>query len=155
LFSYFLHLAPDIKSVHSTRIPVEKHAEIFYRMIENRHFYYEKFCHSNVKIDNELLKANLLGNSICLKCKRYVCKKAPYKKAYNNNETDLDCFLRHIRNSIAHGRVYYLHKGNRIHVIFEDFNSAGTNYSARIVCIKADLIYWKKVLSNPDNYTNN
>ena len=37
-------------------------------------------------------------------------------------QRDLDCFLRHIRNAIAHGRVYYNHAGNRVHIVFEDEN---------------------------------
>ena len=59
--------------------------------------------------------------------------------------------IRHIRNSIAHGRIYYSHTGNRIHIVFEDANSTG-NLSARIVCIKADLEHWKRILSNPEVY---
>ena len=68
----------------------------------------------------------------------------------HNPETDLDCILRHIRNSIAHGRVYYRKDRNRIHFVFEDCNKK--NLTARIVCIKSDLEFWKKVLSRKENY---
>lgn len=147
LLSYFLHLAPNIESTHSIKIDKDKHNEIFSRMFENRRFKYAKFCASNAKIDNELLKGYLYGDLICLKCKRYVCKKK--KGKINQEETDLECFLRHIRNAIAHGRVYYCHAGNRVHIIFEDMNDKGS-ISARIVCIKADLLFWKRILT--ENY---
>lgn len=150
LFSYFLHNAPDIQSVHSKTIPLEFHSGLFSRMLQNRHFYYQKFCWLNAPIQKELEKGFLAGDALCLKCKRFVCKKEQRRKN-QLPESDLDCFLRHIRNAIAHGRVYYLHGGNRVHIIFEDINDAG-NITARIVCIKADLEYWKKTLENPKNY---
>ena len=150
LFSYFLHNAPDIGSTQSQRIPTNQHSALFSTMITGRHFKYHKFCWFNAPIEKELAKGYMNGNKICLKCKRFVCKKKQTKKQ-NPEETDLDCFLRHIRNSIAHGRVYYYHAGNRIHIVFEDKNSSG-NLSARIVCIKVDLEHLKYVLSNPANY---
>lgn len=150
LFSYFLHMAPDISSVHSLKIPETLHTELFRRMMDNRHFYYQKFCCSNATIQKELEQGFLSGDALCLKCKRYVCKKNKGKKG-SPAESDLDCFLRHIRNAIAHGRVYYLHAGNRVHIIFED-TSESKNISARIVCIKADLEHWKKILEQPKNY---
>ena len=150
LFSYFLHIAPNIESAHSKNIPIEMHAEIFERMMETRHFKHKKFCRANAVIEKEFNKCNLNGSNICLKCKRFVCKK---KQSCKNKpeETDLNCFLRHIRNSIAHGRVYCCHAGNRIHIVFEDENITG-NLSARIVCIKADLEHWKRVLSEQRYY---
>lgn len=150
LFSFFLHSAPDVESAHSQRIPKAKHSVIFGMMIENRHFKYQKFCWSQAPIEKELSKGYLNGETICLKCKRFVCKKKQTVKG-NPTETDLDCFLRHIRNAIAHDRVYYNHAGNRVHIVFEDENSSG-KLSARIVCIKSDLEHWKKILSNPENY---
>ncbi len=147
LFSYFLHMAPDISSVHSSKIPEILHTELFRRMMENRHFHYEKFCCSNAPIQKELDQGFLSGDALCLKCKRYVCKKSKGRQGLPA-ESDLDCFLRHIRNAIAHGRVYYLHAGNRVRIIFEDINES-KNISARIVCIKADLEHWKKILEKP------
>lgn len=150
LFSYFLYNAPNIESAHARQIDVSLHSNIFNKMIEGRHFEYKKFCWANAVIEDELCKGYLNGNVICLKCKRFVCKKKKSKKGVRE-ETDFECFLRHIRNSIAHGRVYYSHAGNKIHIVFEDKNSSG-KLSARIVCIKADLEYWKKVLSDNRYY---
>lgn len=150
LFSYFLYRAPNIESAHSVKIPDTMHHDVFSVMMENRHFKYERFCNSNAKMENELSKGYLNGSDVCLKCKRYVCKR---KQAGKNSkkESDLECFLRHIRNAIAHGRVYYCHTGNKIHIVFEDENDS-KNLSARIVCVKADLEHWKKVLSDKKYY---
>lgn len=150
LFSYFLHNAPNIESIHSEKIPNELHDSIFDRMINDRHFKYQNFCTFNASINKELEKGYLLGDSVCLKCKRFVCKKKKTDKS-KLSESNLECFLRHIRNAIAHVRVYYRHAGNKIHIVFEDKNTTG-NLSARIVCIKADLEHWKKVLSDPRYY---
>lgn len=150
LFSYFLYSAPNIESTHSKKIPLDLHNEIFNRMIDKRHYKYQKFCGASAVIDKELEKGHLDGDSFCLKCKRFVCKKKQTTKG-KLPESDLDCFLRHIRNSIAHGRVYFLHGGNKIHIVFEDENTTG-NLSARIVCIKADLEHWKRVLSDKKYY---
>lgn len=120
-FSYFMYSAPDIESIHSTIIKKELHTEIFSRMMDDRHFKYKAFCASNARIENELKKASLDGDDICLKCKRFICKR---KQTENHIvESDLDCFLRHIRNSIAHGRTYCVCKTNNIHLVFEDVNS--------------------------------
>lgn len=146
LFSFFLYCAPDIESCHSFRLDEKVHADVFEKMMEGRHFEYQRFCPSNAKIEKELDNGFLSGDEICLKCKRFVCKKYQAKKG-KPKETDLDCFLRHIRNSIAHGGVYCRHAGNRIHIVFEDENSS-KKLTARIVCIRADLEHWEKILSD-------
>lgn len=150
LFSYFLYHAPLIESMHSLKIDKLKHSSIMVSMFNGRHFEYQNFCSFNQSIEKNLEKGALAGESLCLKCKRFVCKKKKPNQV-QSNETDLECFLRHLRNSIAHGRVYYHHAGNRVHIIFDDRNEKG-KLTARIVCIKADLEHWKRVLENPNNY---
>ena len=150
LLIYFLYLSPDIESTWSLSIKREKHSSLFQQMIENRHFEYKRFCSSNTKIEPEMIYAGLSGKDICLKCKRFVCKRIQNK----NNilpETDLDCFLRHMRNSIAHGNVFIIPIKSKYNILFEDYNSTG-NMSARILCTKSDLEHWKKVLGNKNNY---
>ncbi|HIT70346.1 MAG TPA: hypothetical protein IAD08_00310 [Candidatus Scatovivens faecipullorum] len=143
LLAYFLHEAPNIESIHSPIIHKSIHDEIIYKMFENRKFIEKKFCAFNCKIEEELKKYKLDGEEICLGCERFLCK---YEKPRNNiKETDLECLLRHIRNSIAHGRVYYKHCGNRIQIMFEDRNQKN-KVTARIVCINADLKHWKYIL---------
>ena len=125
LFSYFLHSDPNIESLHSKDIERNKHLEIFERMMKERHFQYQKFCWANAIIENELMKGNLNGDGICLKCKRFVCKQKPMQKE-KPQETELECFLRHIRNAIAHGRVYSYNPKNKYHLDFEDENQVKT-----------------------------
>ena len=144
LFSYFLYSAPEIESVHSNHISKGNNTLLFEALFSGRHYTYRKICSSNTVIDNELKKVHLEGDKICVKCKRFVIKRKKTNKG-EQPEADLVCFLRHIRNSIAHGRVYYLNEKGRIHIVFEDRNEK--NVSARIVCVKADLEHWKKVLS--------
>lgn len=150
LFSYFLYKAPTVESALSRELPVIFHNEIIGRMFQDRHFKYQNFCSFNSNIEKEFSKSWLSGDELCLKCKRFVCKK---KKGSKNSkkETELECLLRHVRNAIAHGRVYYSHAGNKIHIVFEDKNSNG-NLSARIICIKADLEHWKKILCDNRYY---
>lgn len=145
LLSYFLHLSPEISSVHSLKINPELHNNIFQEMMRGRAFKYENFCSSNTKISRELLKVGLSGNKFCFKCKRFICKRRHTDKG-QLPESNLTCFLRHIRNSIAHGRFYYKHTGNWVFIMFEDMNER--EISARIVCNLADLQHWKNVLSN-------
>lgn len=153
LFSYFLYSAPNIESSFSKTIPQRLHLDLFRRMMEERHFAYQKMCPANAVIETELTKGNLNGEYICLKCKRFVCKKKKTNTKENQQETDLECFLRHIRNAIAHGRVYLYNDNKKHHIIFEDENTS-KNLSARIICIKADLEHWKKLLNDSRNYTN-
>ena len=68
------------------------HSDLFRRMIEEHHFVYQKFCWSNAVIEKELIKGNLNGDEICLKCKRFVCKKKPSKKE-NPQGTETRSFL--------------------------------------------------------------
>lgn len=150
LFSYFLHNAPGIESIHSQVIPRELHDVILGRMLQDRHFMHQCFCSSNARIEKKLELGYLSGSSPCLKCKRFVCKRKQTKQN-KPTETDLDCFLRHIRNAIAHGRVFYSHAGNRVHIVFEDMNKSG-KISARIVCIQADLAHWKHILGDARYY---
>lgn len=145
LLAYFLYCAPEIESVHTRTIPRDKHEQILSSMMESRNFTKQVFCASNVVIQKELSKISLDGNDICVKCKRFVCKCASPKKEIR--ETNLQCLLRHIRNAIAHGRVYYKKCKNYHYVIFEDVNRSN-NITARIVCNKSDLTFWKKVLGH-------
>ena len=142
--SFFLHLAPDISSSHSFSVSECEKEKLFEEMLHSRRFKTEEFCSSNSKIEKHLSKVGLQGNSLCLKCKRFVCKKKPSQNGVA--ESKLDCFLRHIRNSIAHGNVHYDHAGNKILVLFDDYNVK--NLSARIVCLRADLEHWYNVLKN-------
>lgn len=113
------------------------------KILEDSHFKFIDFCAHNVNLEQRLEKAELTEKPLCPKCKRLVCKR----KVENNGvkETDLECLLRHIRNAIAHGHVKYKHAGNRIYIMFEDYNP-NKKLTARILIIRADLEKWIKTL---------
>ena len=150
LFSYFLHKAPEISSIHSKHIDCRWHEDIYLKMLDKSHVKYARFCNFNVQIEKELEKGTLHGDKLCLKCKRFVCKRKKPDKGIQ--ETDLTCFLRHIRNSIAHGRVYYYRENKHHYICFEDYNSSNKKLSARIICNKTDLKNWKSILSDSRLY---
>lgn len=53
--------------------------------------------------------------------------------------------MRHLRNTLAHGRFFVIHGGNHISLLFDDQNGEG-NITARIICNQADLKKWKKII---------
>ena len=149
LFAYFQYRAPNIDSIHSPLLPVAEHDEVLQqiRATHNTKLGRYVFCEQNANIETEFEKQALNGDKICDKCKRFVCKKMTRraKRDSTRKETELECLLRHIRNSLAHGHVYVNHGGNFISVCFEDENDKH-NTTARIVCWQADLTKWKKLL---------
>lgn len=144
LLAFYQYCAPDINSVHSLKMPKEYHDEVIEKMFNKKKEYI--FCANNANFDNVSKSIALNKNEICLRCKRLVCKRksANYQRGLET-ESKLDSFLRHMRNAIAHGRVYIKNGGNYIGLLFEDCNNNG-NISARIVCCKADLKKWKKII---------
>ena len=69
--------------------------------------------------------------------KGFICKRK------DNSESDYECVLRYIRNSIAHSNVYMNNAGNRKYIIFEDFNKTG-NQSSIMLLSQADLTKLKR-----------
>jgi len=144
LFSYFLHTAPGIDSAHKTHLSPDLHDKVYKEMMEGRQIEVQKYYSDSLA--DKLMRYKLLGSEICLPCKRIICQRKNNKDERERKETDLECLLRHLRNAIAHGRVYYYQQeGKRKWLVFEDINKS-KNLSARIVCLKADLKQWKKVL---------
>lgn len=147
LFGYFQYRAPNIDSLHSPLLDITKHNDTLSEMIDKNRFEYV-FCPQNATINTEYEKLALEGSSICSWCKRFVCKRANQaKRDKTRKETDLECLLRHLRNSIAHGHVYVIHGGSFITIMFEDENNKG-NESARIICRQSDLKKWRSILNN-------
>jgi len=144
LLAYFLHKAPDIESAHSDKIDRSIHESIYRSLIDGRHFYYEKITFYGASISVALKKCGMEGDIFCVKCKRLVCRKK------SKEESNLDCLLRHIRNSIAHGYVYYVGDKKTKHIVFDDYNKRH-NLSARIICVQSDLENWKTILNKQRN----
>lgn len=78
-------------------------------------------------------------NPVNRKTNSVFCKKKCTGKGIES-ETDYQCILRHMRNSIAHGNVYLSDEGksNRKYILFEDYNRTGT-LTARILLAQTHL----------------
>ncbi len=146
LFSYFQYRAPNIDSLKSPYLAPDSHEGVLRAIINGNQDFH--FCPQNANTENELEKVALRGDRVCSRCKRFACKRMTSRNAKRDasrKETDLECFLRHLRNSLAHGHVYVLQGGNYTSVLFEDENDKG-NITARIVCCQADLRKWRTIL---------
>jgi len=145
LFSYFQYRAPNIDSLKSPMLDIAFHEDVLAKMTKGKPDFH--FCSQNANTEEELKKVALEGVSICSWCKRFMCKRMtrPAKRDSTRAETDLECFLRHLRNSIAHGHVFVIHGENYINILFDDVNTDG-NITARIVCCQADLRKWRNEL---------
>ncbi len=150
LLGYFQYRAPNIDALKSQMLDVALHNSVLSEMIDTNRFEY-KFCSQNADAQVEFEKLNLKGETICSWCKRFVCKlNNQSKRDKTRKETNLESLLRHLRNSIAHGRVYVIHGGTFITILFVDINTNG-NESARIVCRQSDLKKWRSILNKALN----
>ena len=147
LCSYFQYMAPNIESAQSPLLDVTYHDDVLAEITKNKKEFV--FCAHNDNTDKKLSELALLGDSICPRCKRFLCKRMTReaKRDKTRKESDLECLLRHLRNAIAHGHVYLQHGGNYIGLLFEDINDKGA-ITARIVCCQADLRKWRKILQD-------
>lgn len=143
LFSFYLHKAPTIDSSCSGVIPACGQDAIWTSFITNLSLNkndYHIYSSGSYVTDKNLENYDLEMTSIInRKCKRFV----GYKKEGEN--TELECLLRHLRNSIAHGNVYVLNKSNRKYIVFDDFNTK-KHLTARILLGQTDLNVLKKLL---------
>ena len=141
LLSYFLYKAPSISSIFSEEIDFND--DRFFREYININRFskiiFMKKYNKNTYIDN-----NIYGNYICMKCFKIICTRV-IDNTDNKLESYLECVLRHIRNSIAHGCVYYLYENKRHYIMFEDFNIK-KNLTARIIISRQALIDLKSKL---------
>lgn len=100
-FEYFLYFAPNIshkkvkvneakwESIYNKFVEIDcslsKYNKVYARKVKNRDYYSE---------------AGIDGNEFCFECQMMVISR-------NNNENSLGALLRHIRNALAHGNLYY------------------------------------------------
>ncbi len=134
LFSFFLHIAPTIES--NLALKSNKNENIIWNNYirnwksELYHFYGPN---SNVPNEEKFKKCNLTDNALLNnKTRGFVCIKK------NKDETEFECFVRHLRNAIAHGYGYMKKQTNRIFLLFEDYNKC-KNKSSIILFSKSDL----------------
>ena len=141
IFSYFLYRAPSISSSFSKEIDFNDD-QLFKEFININRFkniiFYRKRS-NKFYIDN-----NLYGDYICMKCLKIINSRVI--DSYDNElESYLECVLRHIRNSIAHGSVYYLFENKRHYIMFEDLNNR-KEITSRIVMTRQTLLNLKSKL---------
>lgn len=142
LCEYFRDRAPTTDSASAAIIDSNSYESVYQEMmvcckIQN---HFEKAKASNKTV---LEKYDLLGNQISLKPKRVMCKLK------DDNETNLQCLLRHIRNSCAHGYVHIIENKRVTYIIFDDYRKKPKrtdNPTARIIVNKTDLKKWKTIL---------
>lgn len=142
LFSYYLHLSPTIESSSAKGIPmcgldIAWQQFLTQNAIERKNYYI--YADGKTITDKQLLAYDLSETDIVnKKSKGFLC-------CYKGGETtELECFLRHLRNSIAHSNVYFVEKGRK-YIIFEDFNM-NHKLTARILVSQTDLMRLRKIL---------
>lgn len=145
LFGYFQYKAPNTSSYQCTNLDSSYHANAYREMTKswkNENF---GIIPSNAPFGERSRQYALDGESICSYCKRFACKR---KQSRNGTrETDFDCLVRHIRNSLAHGRVFVIHGGNSIKILFEDYDPRRKVITSRIVCNQSDLKKWRTIIN--------
>ena len=138
LFSFFLHKAPTIDS--HLALKSNKNSQKWNDFIRDwkKEYYkfYSKFPSDNKLEQYKLTEKDTIGN----KDRAFVCVKKDKK---DKKESDYECFVRHLRNAIAHGYVFMKKQKNRIFVLLEDYNKNG-NHTAIILVSKSDLKKLKK-----------
>ncbi len=143
LFSYYLHKAPTIESASSGVVPPCGETAIWNKFL------------TDISIDNKeyqiygatgyITAANLRTydlestSTINRKTRKFIMYRASF------DITDLGCFLRHMRNSIAHSNVFMVVQANRKFLVFDDYNSYN-HHTSRIVLGQTDLIKLRKLL---------
>ena len=141
IFSYFLYKAPSISSSFSEEIDFNDD-KLFKEFININRFKSIIFIKKNSK--KVYIEHDLSGDYICMRCMRMIITRSINYEDHQL-ESYLECVLRHIRNSIAHGLVYYMFENKRHYLMFEDVNLSG-NISARIIVNRQTLINLKSKL---------
>lgn len=139
LFSYFLHLAPTIESESSSNIlrcDLDKAWTNFLANTGIKDDSFHFYAPGNLD-EKKLYYYYLSGCSPVNKNRKgFICCRK------SKEESEPECLLRHIRNSIAHSNVFLL-KIRRKFILFDDFNKNG-NQTARILFSQTDLSTLKR-----------
>lgn len=138
LFSFFLHSAPTIDSRTAMTITAERiqnNWQSFLEMsdLKPKIIYAEGYSNLGDACEKNGLGANA---EITRRTKGFICIR-------KGKESDYECVLRHIRNSIAHNNVFYCNAGNRKYVLFVDYNK-NKKLTARILFSQTTLTSLKK-----------
>lgn len=117
MLQFFLYLAPNLESIHSKKIEDEKKLdsileEFLEKFVMSSYHFYSPSYSKNLPLEKYGLSSDF---SISRSSRGVVA-------TLKSKEHELNSLLRHMRNSIAHGRVYMKSKSNRIYILFEDYN---------------------------------
>ena len=145
LFGYFQYRTPNTSSYQCETLDTAYHQSLYHEMVKSWNQENISIIPFNATFDQESPSYALSGNSVCSYCKRFLCKRA--KPYHGNPETDFDCLLRHIRNSLAHGRVFVIHGGTSIKILLEDYDTKNKVITARIICNQSDLTKWRALIN--------
>ena len=147
LIIYFEYLTPNTSSILSETIDDKLSENILNEILSCGFKQNNNYEFVNTSITEELLSTySLNGDDIYSSCKRFVCNVSSYDK-----KNKLSALLRHIRNSIAHGRYYILKSGSYYKFLFEDKYNKKTTFR---MCINhSTLRKWKNILI--DNMKDN
>ena len=130
LFSFFLHTAPTIDSNLASKIDEDRLLNNWNRFVSNyanKKISIYSDSYSSENLIQQFGKHGLSNESkVNRKLNAIVCKKK--KQA----ETEYQCVLRHLRNSIAHCNLYISNSSNRKYILLEDYNKSG-NITARML----------------------
>lgn len=137
LFAFYQLKAPTINSFQKGDLPERKYGTVLYKMLKGWESY--EFINPQSRMCKRLNKYNML-NSQSIKCAkmRFIAKRK------NTKENDFCCLLRHLRNSIAHGRVFLEKVGGSEYLLFDD--TMGDKCSARIIITMRELEKWKSII---------
>lgn len=139
LYCFFQLQAPSIDSFQSISKNPESYSRTLAKMLRKWSETNTCFINPQARIDKRLKNLDMLHpDSIKCKGMRFVAKRK------NTKENDLACLLRHMRNSIAHGRVFTKEVGGVEYILFDD--TVGDTCTARIICTEKELMRWKNII---------
>ena len=138
IFEYFLYYAPNVafKKVKINEAKWENTYDEFINKDESMTQYSVIYAKDKKNVDY-YSNLGLDGKNICFECNRMVLKKG-------KGENKLTTLLRHIRNVIAHGNLYYNKKG-KVDIFFLEDLYEGT-ITARMVITGDHLVSLKKII---------
>ena len=139
LFSFFQLRAPSIDSFQSISKNPESYTRTLAKMLKKWNTENICFINPQARINKRLKKLDMLHpDSIRCRGMRIVAKRN------NSKENNLTCLLRHMRNSVAHGRVFTKNVGGVEYILFDD--TFADTCTARIICTEKELERWKSII---------
>ena len=150
MVEFFLYRAPQISSCHSCgKLKESLHAEIYSRLLKDAGLKPGKTAKMIEKIQPTSFSImDLDGPELDLFKPRLLCKRL-------RQETEFTALLRHIRNSLAHGRLYVKKTKHGKYLCLEDIDQEN-KLTARIVITDTILKSWKSIIDaycGPGNFT--